>query len=78
MNKYSAGDKLYCYTLDFSKQLVASFMVAGVIKKDDGIYYSHDLQNWVKEEYVHADRKEAYKALIQKADGEMNSPEHLG
>lgn len=76
-SKYSIGDKLYCFNVGMQHPLVNEIIVAGVVKNDDGLYYSADKSLWIKEEFLYPTRKDSYNALIQQAQNEMNQPVSL-
>lgn len=75
MAKYEVGQKVWCNSQMMSSPLITSFEIKGVIRRDDGLYYSPNLENWTKEEYLYESRKCAYKAYIAQAENEMNQPE---
>lgn len=75
MSKFEIGRHVWCNSQLMGSPLAASFEVKGIIKKDDGVYYSGNLQNWIKEEYLHESRKCFYKAYIAQAENEMNKPD---
>ena len=76
-SKFGVGDKTYVYNVSMQAPLVMEFEIVGVIKNDEGLFYSHDRNQWVKEEYLFKSRKEAYKSLIAQAENELQQPEGL-
>lgn len=77
VNKYNIGDKAYIVNVNMQSPLVVEFLIVGIITNDEGLFYSADRNAWVKEEFLHISRKEAYRCLISQAEGEMNSPEGM-
>ena len=76
-SKFTIGDKVYCFNLNFQHPLVNEFTIKGIINNDDGLYYTADRSIWIKEEYLYKTRKDCYKKLIEQAENEMNSPDNL-
>lgn len=76
-SKYGIGDTLYCFNIGMQNPLVTKIVVLGVVKNDDGLYYSADKSMWIKEEYLYPSRKDSYKAIISQAQNEMESPEAI-
>lgn len=74
-SKFGVGDKTYVWNVGMQAPLVVPFEIMGIIKNAEGIFYTHDSQHWVKEEYLHLSRKEAYQNMISQAESEMNQPE---
>lgn len=69
MLKYIVDDTVFIFNL--FKPLVAEFKVHGVMRTEEGIYYSCDGKNWVREDYLHETEMQAYFALISQAENEM-------
>jgi hypothetical protein len=76
-NKFNIDDKAYVYNVSMQSPLVMEFLIVGIISNDEGLFYTHDRQQWVKEEYLYRTRKEAYKSLIAQAENELQQPEGM-
>lgn len=77
VNKYCIDEKLYSFSMGVQSPLIRNFVVKGIISNDDGLFYTQDKNTWIKEEFFYKTRKDAYRALIQQAENEMNQPEHI-
>ncbi len=77
MNKFSIGDKVYMYCGSMCSPLVTDIVINGIISNEGSILYTTDRSAWIREEYLFKARKEAYNALIQQAENEMQQPENL-
>jgi hypothetical protein len=51
--------------------LILEISINGIVKNEDGLYYTCDKNLWYKEENLFKSRKEAYNHLIKQAESEM-------
>lgn len=75
--KYTIGDKAYVFNVNMQAPLVMEFTIVGMISMEGSLFYTSNREAWVKEEYIHPSRKEAYRCLIQQAENEMKQPEGI-
>lgn len=68
--KFNIGDIAYCYNIGMQFPLIREIVIKGVVKNDDGVHYTSDIQSWIKEEYVYCNKKIAYENLIVQANNE--------
>jgi len=73
--KYEIGEKVYLFNLGMQNPLIAEMIINGIVNNDDGFYYTPDKKVWIKEEFIFKARMEAYRALIQQSENEMNHPD---
>lgn len=77
INQYNIGEQVFVYNVGMQSPLVSEFVIAGIISNDEGLFYSHDRSQWIKEDYLYKTRKDAYKSLITRAETEMKQPQNL-
>jgi len=52
--------------------LVVEFEIIGIVDKgEEGIYYSCNLNNWVREDYLYQTKYDAYQELLEQVSREF-------
>lgn len=72
-SKFSINEKAFCFNAEL-QPLVKEMHIKGIIEKPEGIFYSNDHQNWIREDFLYKNRYSAYRSLIKQAEAESSEP----
>lgn len=67
--KYKVDEIVYVFNI--FKPLIAEFLINGIIRNEEGVFYTHDGKSWVKEEYLYPAKYNAYVSLIKQSMSEL-------
>jgi hypothetical protein len=74
MNRFNIGDRIFLLNIGNKLPLTVDFLVSGIKKTDEGIYYTEDDYSWVSEKSLFETRKEAHNFIRSQCEIEMNNP----
>lgn len=66
--KYKVDEIVYVFNI--FKPLVAEFLINGIMRNEEGVFYTHDGKSWIREEFFYPDKREAYQALQNQISNE--------